>query len=203
MIRRCKESVFNTIFEIINDAAQAYKGVIPEDCWNEPYMPFEELMNEIEDGVVFWGLERDGQLLGVMGIQDKDDVTLIRHSYVRTQAQKMGIGAKLLQHLENMTEKPVLIGTWAASLWAISFYEKNGYTLVSEEEKNRLLRNYWSIPERQVETSVVLGNQRWCKVQQYEPRHKHPRKKPCKQEKEFIVNSMCRYNHTVIPIINL
>jgi N-acetylglutamate synthase-like GNAT family acetyltransferase len=165
MIRRCKESDFNTIFEIINDAARAYKGVIPEDRWNEPYMPFEELMSEIEDGVVFWGLERNGQLLGVMGIQDKDDVTLIRHAYVRTRAQKMGIGTKLLQHLESMTEKPVLIGTWSASLWAISFYEKNGYTLVSEEEKNRLLSNYWSIPDRQVETSVVLANQTWYKAQ--------------------------------------
>lgn len=165
MIRQCKESDFNTIFEIINDAAQAYKGVIPEDCWNEPYMPFEELMGEIKDGVVFWGLEHDGQLLGVMGIQNKDDVALIRHSYVRTQAQKMGIGTKLLQHLENMTEKPILIGTWAGSLWAISFYEKNAYTLVSDEDKNRLLSKYWSIPTRQLETSVVLANQTWWKTQ--------------------------------------
>lgn len=161
MIRQCKKSDFNTIFEIINDAARAYKGIIPEDCWNEPYMPFEELIREIEDGVVFWGLEYEGEVLGVMGIQDKDDVALIRHSYVRTQAQKMGVGTKLLKHLEDMTEKPVLIGTWATALWAISFYEKNGYTLVSEEEKNRLLHNYWSIPERQVETSVVLANQSW------------------------------------------
>lgn len=169
MIRQCNKSDFNSVFEIINDAAQAYKGIIPEDRWNEPYMPFEELMREIEDGVVFWGLEHDEGLLGVMGIQHKDDVTLIRHSYVRTQAQKMGIGTKLLRHLESMTEKPVLIGTWAASLWAISFYEKNGYTLVSEEEKNRLLRKYWSIPERQVETSVVLSNQTWCKAQHAAP----------------------------------
>ena len=159
MIRQCKKSDFNTIFEIINDAAQAYKGIIPDDRWHEPYMPVEELMRETEAGVVFWGLENDEKLLGVMGIQHKEDVTLIRHSYVRTQAQKMGIGTTLLRHLESMTEKPVLIGTWAAALWAISFYEKNGYTLVSEEEKNRLLRKYWSIPERQVETSVVLGNQ--------------------------------------------
>jgi N-acetylglutamate synthase-like GNAT family acetyltransferase len=169
MIRRCEESDFNTLFEIINDAAQAYKGVIPEDRWNEPYMPFDELMREIEDGVVFWGLEHDGQLLGVMGIQDKDDVTLIRHAYVRTGAQKMGVGTKLLRHLEGMTEKPVLVGTWAASSWAISFYEKNGYTLVSEEEKNRLLINYWSIPARQVETSVVLANQTGYKTQHDDP----------------------------------
>ena len=161
MIRQCSESDFNTIFEIINDAAQAYRGVIPEDRWHEPYMPFEELKSEIEDGVVFWGVEHDGELLGVMGIQNKEDVTLIRHSYVRTQAQGMGIGTKLLRHLESMTEKPVLIGTWKAASWAVSFYEKKGYALVSEEEKSRLLRKYWSIPKRQVETSVVLANRTW------------------------------------------
>ena len=154
------------MFEIINDAAQSYKGVIPDDCWNDPYMPSEELRREIEDGVVFWGLEQDGQLLGVMGIQDKGDLTLIRHAYIRTQAQKQGIGTRLLQHMENITEKPILIGTWAAASWAISFYEKNGYASVSEEEKNRLLGKYWSIPERQIETSVVLGNQRWKKAMQ-------------------------------------
>ena len=164
MIRECTESDFNRIFEIINDAAQAYKGVIPEDRWHEPYMPFEELRKEIENGVVFWGLEHDGQLLGVMGIQDKGEVTLIRHAYVWTRAQKQGIGTKLLHYLESLTGKPILIGTWAAASWAISFYEKNGYTLVSEEEKNILLRKYWSIPERQLETSVVLANQTWNKA---------------------------------------
>lgn len=161
MIRQCSISDLNTIFEIINDASKAYKGVIPKDRWKEPYMAFEELVSEIEDGVVFWGFEKDGQILGVMGIQNKDEVTLIRHSYVRTKAQKRGIGTDLLKYLEQMTKKPILIGTWATSLWAISFYQKNGYTLVSEEEKNRLLNNYWSIPERQVETSVVLANQTW------------------------------------------
>ncbi len=161
MIRECKDSEFNTISEIINDAAQAYRGVIPQDCWHEPYMSLAELRAQIEDGIVFWGLERDGQLLGVMGIQDKGDVTLIRHAYVLSRAQKRGIGEKLLQHLQNMTEKPILVGTWAAASWAVSFYQKNGYTLVSEEEKNRFLRRYWSIPERQVETSVVLANQTW------------------------------------------
>jgi N-acetylglutamate synthase-like GNAT family acetyltransferase len=161
MIRECKDSEFNTISEIINDAAQAYRGVIPQDCWHEPYMSLAELRAQIEDGIVFWGLERDGQLLGVMGIQDKGDVTLIRHAYVLSRAQKRGIGEKLLQHSQNMTEKPILIGTWAAASWAVSFYQKNGYTLVSKVEKNRLLRRYWSIPERQVETSVVLANQTW------------------------------------------
>jgi N-acetylglutamate synthase-like GNAT family acetyltransferase len=168
MIRKCKESDLNTIFEIVNDAAQAYKGVIPQDRWHEPYMSLAELRTQIEDGIVFWGLERDGQLLGVMGIQDKGDVTLIRHAYVLTRAQKRGIGEKLLQHLQNMTEKPILIGTWAAASWAVSFYQKNGYTLVSEQEKNRLLNKYWSIPERQVETSVVLANLTWFQVQSKE-----------------------------------
>lgn len=157
MIRICTEADFNRIFEIINDAAQAYKGTIPEDRWHEPYMHFQELKKEIENNVFFWGLEKGGRLLGIMGIQGKDDVTLIRHAYVSTRSQKMGIGTKLLQHLERMTDKPILIGTWATAKWAISFYEKNGYTLVSNEEKNRLLRKYWSIPERQVMTSVVLA----------------------------------------------
>jgi GNAT superfamily N-acetyltransferase len=165
MIRRCRELEFETIFEIINDAAFAYKGVIPEDCWHEPYMSLEELKSEITDGIIFWGLERDGRLLGVMGIQDKGDVTLIRHAYIRTCTQKAGIGTMLLHHLEGLTDKPILIGTWEAAFWAISFYEKNGYTVVSEEEKNRLLRKYWSILERQVETSVVLANPTWFKAQ--------------------------------------
>ncbi|MFQ5661226.1 MAG: GNAT family N-acetyltransferase [Gammaproteobacteria bacterium] len=169
MIRVCTESDFTTMFEIINDAARAYKGVIPDDCWNEPYMSSEELRYEIEDGVVFWGLEHDGQLRGVMGIQDKGDLTLIRHAYIRTQAQKLGIGTRLLQHLENRIEKPILIGTWAAASWAISFYEKNGYTSVSKKEKNHLLGKYWSIPERQIETSVVLADQRWKKTRQDAP----------------------------------
>ena len=168
MIRECKESDLNTISEIINDGAQAYKGVIPQDRWHEPYMSLAELRAQIEDGIVFWGMERDGQLLGVMGIQDKGDVTLIRHAYVLSRAQKRGIGEKLLQHLQNMTEKPILIGTWSAASWAVSFYQKNGYTLVSEEEKNRLLRRYWSIPERQVKTSLVLANQTWLQVQSKE-----------------------------------
>ena len=128
-------------------------------------MSFAELRAQIDDGIVFRGLERNGQMLGVMGIQDKGDVTLIRHAYVVPRAQKRGIGKKLLQYLENMTEKPILIGTWAAASWAVSFYQKNGYSLVSEEEKDRLLRKYWSIPERQVETSVVLANPAWYRTQ--------------------------------------
>ena len=161
MIRKCTESDFDAIFEIVNDSAIAYKGVIPEDRWHDPYMPAEEVRREIDDGVTFWGFEKDGDLLGIMGIQDKGDVVLIRHAYVRTRSRKQGIGEKLLRHLEGLTDKPILIGTWKAASWAISFYQKNGYSRVSEAEKNRLLKKYWSIPERQVETSVVLANSTW------------------------------------------
>lgn len=156
VIRKCAESELTTILEIINDAAQSYKGVIPDDRWSEPYMPIEELRREIDDGVAFWGMERNEQLLGVMGMQDKGDVVLIRHAYVRPHVQKLGTGTRLLRHLESMIKKPALVGTWAAASWAISFYEKNGYRLVSEKEKNCLLNKYWSIPTRQIETSVVL-----------------------------------------------
>ena len=135
MIRECKESDLNTIFEIINDAAQAYKGVIPQDRWHEPYMSLTELRAQIEDGIVFWGLERDGQLLGVMGIQDRGDVTLIRHAYVLSRAQKCGIGEKLLQHLQNMTEKPILIGTWAAAYGQFHFTKRTDTRLFLRKKR--------------------------------------------------------------------
>jgi N-acetylglutamate synthase-like GNAT family acetyltransferase len=124
-------------------------------------MPREELEHEIEDGVSFWGFEDKKKLVGVMGIQDKGDVNLIRHAYVRTRARQKGIGTRLLKHLESVDDKPILIGTWADATWAIEFYQKNGYRVVTESEKNRLLRKYWSISERQVETSVVLADGRW------------------------------------------
>ena len=161
MIRKCRSGDFETICEIVNDAAQAYRGVIPADRWKEPYMPPEELRREIDDGVVFWGCEADGVLLGVMGIQDVQDVTLMRHAYVRTARQNQGIGGELLRRLRTLTDRPILIGTWADAVWAIRFYEKHGFRLVSTEQKNRLLRKYWSIPDRQVATSVVLAGPRW------------------------------------------
>ena len=161
MIRKCTESDFEVIFEIINDAAEAYRGIIPPDRWHEPYMTRDELKHEIESGITFWGLEDENRLIGVMGIQDRGEVTLIRHAYVRSSHRNRGIGTRLLRILESATAKPILIGTWAAAKWAIAFYEKNGYRLVSEEEKTRLLKRYWKIPDRQIETSVVLANQKW------------------------------------------
>ena len=160
MIRRCNDADFELIYEIINDAAQAYRGIIPADRWKEPYMPKEELHHEINDGVIFWGYEEDGKLIGVMGIQDMQDVTLIRHAYVRTNMRNKGTGSKLLAHLRVLTDRQILIGTWADAVWAIRFYEKHGFIKVSKAEKERLLRKYWTIPERQVETSVVLAEKR-------------------------------------------
>lgn len=159
IIRQCRDDDFDLIYAIINDAAQAYKGIIPADCWKEPYMSREELRHELDHGVMFWGYERDGKLVAVMGIQDIKGVTLIRHAYVWTPRRNQGIGTRLLSHLRGLTTRPVLVGTWADATWAIHFYEKHGFRLVSEEEKNQLLRRYWSISERQIETSVVLADQ--------------------------------------------
>jgi GNAT superfamily N-acetyltransferase len=163
MIRPCSAADLPALYAIVNDAAQAYKGIIPADRWHEPYMPADELERQIGDGVVFWGCESGGTLVGVMGIQDRGEVTLIRHAYVQTSQRRTGIGEKLLEHLEGMTSKPILIGTWSAATWAIRFYEKNGYTLLSRSDTEQLLRKYWSIPERQIETSVVLASPRWAR----------------------------------------
>jgi len=161
MIRPCKTRDFETMYWIINDAAEAYRGVIPEDCWHVPYMSKDELSHEIDQGVVFWGYEEDGQLIGIMGIQDVKDVTLIRHAYVRTEKRNQGIGGKLLSELYGKFTRPALVGTWADAVWAIRFYEKHGFGLVTPQEKTQLLKTYWSISERQIETSVVLADQRW------------------------------------------
>jgi GNAT superfamily N-acetyltransferase len=160
-IRPCLAPDLPQIFAIVNDAAQAYKGIIPADRWHEPYMPLDELEQAIGEGIAFWGCEAHGELLGVMGIQDRGEVALIRHAYVRTAQRRKGIGERLLRELEAMTAKPILIGTWSAAAWAIRFYEKNGYRLLSRPETERLLRKYWSIPERQIETSVVLASAKW------------------------------------------
>ncbi len=164
MITKCNENDFMIILEIINDSSVAYKGIIPEDRWKEPYMPEEELKIQISGGVEFWKFEENNEVLGVMGIQFKQDVTLIRHAYTRTIARQKGIGGKLLKHLTSITQTPVLIGTWADASWAIRFYKKNGFRQVNENEKNKLLKTYWSIPERQVETSVVLADEKWKNI---------------------------------------
>lgn len=163
MIRKCTPEDFDRIYTIINDAAQAYRGIIPPDRWKKPYMTHEELRHEIDEGVEFWVYVETDQLVGVMGIQHVQDVTLIRHSYVMTEMRNRGIGGKLLAHLRSLTDRPVLIGTWADATWAVRFYENHGYTLTTTEEKNRLLKKYWNIPDRQVETSIVLADEKWQK----------------------------------------
>jgi len=157
MISRLQPTEFKSILHVINDAAQAYRGIIPEDRWKEPYMSAEELREEIESGVEFYGWMEDNVLVAAMGIQLVNDVTLIRHAYVLTNRQRRGIGEKLLRHLLSLARTTeVLVGTWKAAYWATRFYEKHGFRLVTREEKDVLLRKYWNIPERQIETSVVL-----------------------------------------------
>jgi GNAT superfamily N-acetyltransferase len=157
-IRPCRDDEHLAILAIVNAAAAAYRAVIPPDRWHEPYMDVRELGAEIADGVVFWGAEQDGELVGVMGIQEVEDVTLIRHAYVLPARQRHGIGGALLRHLRSGTAGPLLVGTWAAAAWAIDFYRRNGFQLVSPDDTPALLRRYWSIPERQIETSVVLAD---------------------------------------------
>ena len=157
LIRPIQAHEKENILAIINAAAQAYKGVIPEDCWHEPYMSLRELEDELGAGVNFWGQEDGGQVVGVMGRQGLREVTLIRHAYVHPDWQRRGVGARLLTSLLNGVSGPLLVGTWAAAHWAIRFYEKNGFTLVTPQEKERLLRTYWTISDRQIETSVVLA----------------------------------------------
>ena len=161
-IRKSAGADLAAMLGIINAAAQAYRGVIPADRWHDPYMPLDELEEEIADGVLFWVAEEDGRLLGVMGIQDKGEVALVRHAYVAPSLQRKGVGTKLLRYVQALTGKPVLIGTWADASWAIDFYRRNGFTVVSDADKDYLLRRYWSIPDRQIETSVVLADARWA-----------------------------------------
>jgi GNAT superfamily N-acetyltransferase len=158
-LRRLADHERAEALAIVNAAAEAYRGVIPKDRWREPYMSADELDREIASGVEFWGIEDEtGALAGVMGIQAVRDVALIRHAYVRPGLQGGGIGRRLLEDLVAKAERPLLVGTWAAATWAIRFYERNGFELVGREEKDRLLAAYWSIPDRQVETSVVLAH---------------------------------------------
>jgi N-acetylglutamate synthase-like GNAT family acetyltransferase len=164
-LRPCNQDDIHAIWTIINDGASAYRGAIPEDCLHDPYMTADELNHEIASGVHFWGCEHDGSLIGVMGSQDVADVTLIRHAYVRTDYHKQGVGAELLARLRSRASRPVLIGTWADAHWAIRFYQRRGFRQVTPQEKERLLRKYWQIPTRQIETSVVLTDQHFSMME--------------------------------------
>ncbi len=157
-VRPCRPDEVPTVLAIVNAGAEAYRGVIPSDRWHEPYMPAAELEREIAAGVAFWGYETEGELIGVMGTQPVRDVDLIRHAYVLPARQRQGVGAALIQHLRGLSDRRMLVGTWAAATWAIRFYQRHGFELVPRERTAALLRTYWSIPERQIETSVVLAN---------------------------------------------
>lgn len=158
-IRRCHDVC--ELLAICNDAARAYRGAIAADRWKEPYLSEAELRREIDAGVAFFGAFEDGHLAGMMGLQDVDDVTLIRHAYTRTHRQRRGIGSSLLSHLQSQTTRPVLVGTWKAATWAIRFYERHGFTLIDGPLRDPVLRRYWTIPDRQIEESVVLADARW------------------------------------------
>ena len=157
-IRLCRPDEHPIILEIVNTAANAYRGVIPDDCWHEPYMPPSELEAEVAAGVTFWGYEIDDVLVGVMGIQPVRDVDLIRHAYVRPASQRRGVGGGLLGHLRILSSRRMLVGTWATAAWAIRFYRRHGFELVGDEQKKLLLETYWTVPKRQIEASVVLAN---------------------------------------------
>lgn len=156
MIAPCVDADAEQIWEIINSAASAYRGVIPADCWREPYMSLGELQFEIGSGVSFVGYREQARLAGVMGSQDVEDVTLIRHAYVRPDVQGQGVGHALLAHLLSAASRPVLVGTWTSAVWAIRFYERQGFRLAAPHEARRLLERYWSVGARQMEASSVL-----------------------------------------------
>lgn len=169
MIRRCTAADFDVMLDVINDAAVAYRGIIAADRWKEPYMPASELREAMNDGVAFWGaFDEDGTLVAVMGLQrsgrrddDLREVALVRHAYTRTARQGTGAGTALLEHVTKQTDRPILIGTWAAATWAVRFYERHGFRLVHGAAKDELLRRYWNIPDRQIEESVVLADASW------------------------------------------
>ena len=157
-VRPCRDDELTTVLDVVNAAAEAYRGAIPADRWHEPYMSMAELRRDVAAGVELWGYEDDGALVGVMGIQPVHDVDLVRHAYVLPGRQRGGIGAALIDHLRRRSGRPMLVGTWAAASWAIAFYERHGFALVPAPRAAALLRRYWSVPERQIETSVVLAS---------------------------------------------
>src|SRR5688572_25684565 len=155
-IRRCRDDETSTVLAIVNAAAGAYRDVIPADRWHDPYMSGTQLARDIAAGIEFWGYELEGTLIGVMGIQPVRDVDLIRHAYVRPGSQRLGVGAALIAHLRGLSTRRMLVGTWANAAWAIRFYQREGFALVPPARAAALLKSYWDIPERQIETSVVL-----------------------------------------------
>jgi len=157
-IRPCRDDERAIVLAIVNAGAEAYRGVIPDDCWHDPYMPLGELESEIAAGVSFWGYEAESALVGVMGIQPVRDVDLIRHAYVLPASQRHGVGSALLQHLRDLSPRRMLVGTWAAAEWAIRFYQRHGFELTSPERKTALLQTYWTVSDRQIATSVVLAS---------------------------------------------
>lgn len=161
MIRQCQPAELDDICAVINDGAAAYRGVIAADCWNDPYMSGGELRRELDAAVLFSGCYEGGRLLAVMGLQQVGDVALIRHAYTRTANQGTGMGTALLAHLRSQTDRPMLVGTWKAATWAVRFYQSRGFGLVNAPQKDALLRRYWTVPERQIEESVVLADAQW------------------------------------------
>jgi GNAT superfamily N-acetyltransferase len=161
-IRRCTAAEFADVYTVCNDGASAYQGVIAADQWKDPYMPEDELRSEMLAGVDFYGaFDFEQELVGVMGLQQVGDVALVRHAYTRTRRQRAGIGGALLAHLQSLTDRPILIGTWKAASWAIRFYERHGFTLINGPTRETLLRRYWTIPDGQIGHSVVLADERW------------------------------------------
>ena len=156
VIRQCRDDETSTILAIVNAAAEAYRDVIPADRWHDPYMSAEQLQRDVAAGVHFWGYALEGALVGVMGIQAVRDVDLIRHAYVKPGNQRLGVGAALITHLRSLSTRRLLVGTWADATWAIRFYQREGFVLVPPSRTAMLLKSYWDIPERQIETSVVL-----------------------------------------------
>jgi GNAT superfamily N-acetyltransferase len=174
VIRPCRDDERVAILAIVNAAAEAYRGVIPADRWHDPYMPAADLDAEIAAGVVFWAYVTDGTVAGVMGLQPVRDVELIRHAYVAPDRQREGIGGALLDHLAERSTRPMLVGTWAAATWAIAFYERHGFVRADRARTADLLRSYWSIPERQIETSVVLTRDPRFRDAPWRPRRGDP-----------------------------
>lgn len=161
LLRPCDDADFDDVLAVINDAAAVYRGVIAGDRWKDPYMGADELRREISDGVAFWGAVDGARLIAVMGLQHVADVALIRHAYTRLSARGSGYGSELLSYLRTKTDRPMLVGTWKAATWAVAFYERRGFRLVSDAQKEHLLRQYWTVPDRQIEESVVLADSRW------------------------------------------